>query len=85
MASTNIFLGRSKYVTDNTVSSMVFTIAGFSYLRRRRGAPPLIIFNALCTFNCIYVTDRMMVGGSNKWGDFYSPELDGAGGDVLEL
>jgi hypothetical protein len=35
-----------------------------------------------CTFNCICVTDRMMVGGSNKWSDFYSSELDGAGGDV---
>ena len=82
LASTNIFLGRSKYVTDNTVSSKVFTIAGFSYLRRRRGAPPLIIFNALCTFNCIYVMDRMLVRGSNNLGSFYSSELGGVGGGV---
>ena len=36
----------------------------------------------MCTFNCIDVTDCMLVGGSNNWGDFYSPELDDAGGGV---
>ena len=51
------------------------------------GGAPAGVLNIIigrCTFNCIYVTERMLVGGSNNWDDFYLSELGGAGGGVLK-